>query len=152
MDRNALKGAVLRAAAARLEVTANELRARIEELKAVTIGDENAESASQTEHTRGGDLELMSSLGKQLEHVMQDAERLASVSPDELMDTVQFGAVVHTDQRDLLIGVSLEEFEALGRSYLGVTPKAPLVQALLGLRKGEVARVNGLDYAIQELC
>ena len=147
-----MKGAVLRAAAARLHVTANELRSRIEELKAVTIGDENAESTSQTEHTHGGDVGLMNSLGKQLERVLPDAERPAGVPADELPDSVQFGAVVRTDQRDLLVGVSLEEFEAAGRSFLGVTPKAPLVHALLGVRKGEVALVNGVECAIQEVC
>lgn len=152
MERRVLKKAVLQAARARLEVLANDLRARIEDLKAVTIGDENAESASQTEHTHGGDVDLMSSLGAQLEHVLLDAERLARIAPEELLDTVQFGAVVRTDQRDLLIGVSLEEFEADGRHYLGVTAKAPLVQALLGLRAGESAHVNGWKCTVQEVC
>lgn len=112
MDRIATKRAVLLAARQRLENTAAEMKARMEELKAVTIGDDNADSASQTESTHGGDVDLMNSLGAQYEHVLQDLDRLSIVSPEAVMESVQFGAVVHTDQRNLLIGFSLEEFEA----------------------------------------
>ncbi|MBK9148177.1 MAG: hypothetical protein IPM12_10235 [Flavobacteriales bacterium] len=152
MDRIATKRLVLQAARARLETTAAELRSRIEELKAVTIGDDNADSASQSESTHGNDLDLMRSIGVQLEHVQQDLDRLGIVAPDACMDTVQFGAVVHTDVRNLLIGFSLEEFGAAGRQYLGVTPKAPLVQALYGRKVGESAVVNGVRYTVQEIC
>lgn len=152
MDRAATKRAVLKAARTRLENTAAELKARIEELRAVTIGDDNAESASQTESTRGGDVDLMNSLSMQLEHVLQDIDRLAIVAPDAPMDSVQFGAVVHTDHRNLLVGFSLEEFDAGGRRYLGVTPKAPLVQALYGRKVGDSAVVNGVAYTVQEIC
>lgn len=152
MDRIATKRAVLKAARTRLENTAAELKARIDELKAVTIGDDNAESASQTESTRGSDVDLMNSLGMQLEHVLQDIDRLGIVAPDALMDTVQFGAVVHTDRRNLLVGFSLEEFDAGGKRYLGVTPKAPLVQSLYGRKVGESAVVNGVAYTVQDIC
>ncbi|MFZ1692149.1 MAG: hypothetical protein WAT74_03040 [Flavobacteriales bacterium] len=152
MDRIATKRAVLLAARQRLENTAAEMKARIEELKAVTIGDDNADSASQTESTHGGDVDLMNSLGAQYEHVLQDLDRLSIVSPEAIMESVQFGAVVHTDQRNLLIGFSLEEFEADGKRYLGVTPKAPLVQALYGRKAGERALVNGIAYTVLEIC
>lgn len=152
MDRIATKKAVLKAARARMENTAAELKARIQELRAVTIGDDNAETASQTESTRGGDVDLMNSLSAQLEHVLLDLDRLSIVAPEAPMDSVQFGAVVHTSARNLLIGFSLEEFDAGGRRYLGVTPKAPLVQALYGRRAGESATVNGQEYLVQEIC
>lgn len=135
-----------------MEDTVVELRTRIDELKAVTIGDDNADSASQTESRRGGDLDLMNSLGAQLEHVLQDLDRLSIIAPDSPMDTVQFGAVVHTSARNLLIGFSLEEFDAGGKRYLGVTPKAPLVQALYGRKEGDHAVVNGVDYVVQGIC
>ncbi len=152
MDRIATKKAVLKAARARMENTAAEIKARIQELRAVTIGDDNAETASQTESTRGGDVDLMNSLAAQLEHVLLDLDRLSIVAPEAPMDSVQFGAVVHTSVRNLLIGFSLEEFDAGGRRYLGVTPKAPLVQALYGRKAGELVSVNGQEYRVQEIC
>ncbi len=152
MDRIATKRAVLKAARTRMNDTAAELRARIEELRSVTLGDDNAESASQTESRRGGDLDLLNSTGTQLEHLLLDIERLESIDPEATMSSVQFGAVVHTNERNLLIGFSLEEFDALGRRYLGVTPKAPLVQALYGRKEGEEVAVNGLAYVLLEIC
>src|SRR5688572_10370565 len=118
MDPIALKRSVLEAARLRLATTADELQERITDLRAVTIGDDNAESASQTESTRGSDVELMNSLGDQHEHILQDIDRLGQIDPAVKLDTVQYGAVVHTDQRYFLIAASLEEFEAGKRKYL----------------------------------
>lgn len=145
------KRSVLKAARTHLENSAAEMRERISELKAVTIGDENAESASQTESTRGSDVELMNSLGEQLMHVQQELERMKAVEEAGPMNTVQYGAVVHTDQRNFLIATSIDEFDAGGFRYLGVTPKAPVIQALYGKKVGEQATINGVTYAITSI-
>jgi transcription elongation GreA/GreB family factor len=152
MDHTALKKSVLKAARTRLEATASELRTRIDELKAVTIGDDNAESASQTESTRGGDVELMNSLGEQYEHILKDLEQLDLIDPAVKLDVVQYCAVVHTDQRNFLIAASLEEFDAGGKRYLGVSTKAPLIQALTGKAVGDRVTFNGTTYTIQDIC
>jgi transcription elongation GreA/GreB family factor len=152
MDRSSLKRSVLKAARTCMEATASELRDRINELKAVTIGDDNAESASQTESTRGGDVELMNSLGEQLEHLENDLDQLALIEPSVKLDIVQYGAVVHTDQRNFLVATSLEEFDAGGKFYLGVSVKAPLINALIGRSVGERVTFNGLTYTVQDIC
>lgn len=152
MDHTALKRSVLKAARSKLDTTLVELRDRIAELKSVTIGDDNAESASQTESTRGGDLELMNSLSEQLDHVKHDMEQLELMDPSVKLDVVQYGAVVHTDQRNFLIAASLEEFDAGGKYYLGVSTKAPLIQALMGSSVGENVDFNGTTYTIQDIC
>ena len=152
MDRSSLKRSVLKAARTRMEATASELRDRINELKAVTIGDDNAESASQTESTRGGDVELMNSLGEQLEHLENDLDQLALIDPSVKLDIVQYGAVVHTDQRNFLVATSLEEFDAGGKFYLGVSVKAPLINALIGRSVGDRVTFNGLIYTVQDIC
>lgn len=149
MENTALKKSVLKAARTHLENTAVELRERIADLKAVTIGDENSESASQTESTRGSDVELMNSLGEQLVHVQQDLDRLSTLDAAAPMEMVQFGAVVFTDQRNFLIAASLDEFDAAGHRFLGVTPKAPVIQALYGKKVGDHAVVNGVTYTVQ---
>jgi transcription elongation GreA/GreB family factor len=151
MDHTALKRSVLKAARTRLEATAAEIKDRINDLKAVTIGDENAESASQTESTHGSDVELMNSLGEQYEVVLRDLDLLGQIDPAVKQDSVQYGAVVHTDQRNFLIAASLEEFNAGGRTYLGVSTKAPLIQALLGRKVGDRITFNGVTYGIQEV-
>ncbi|MBK9415734.1 MAG: hypothetical protein IPN62_00280 [Flavobacteriales bacterium] len=148
MEPTALKRAVLKAARTQLADIAAELKDRVADLRTVTVGDDDHETASQTESTRGGDVDLMNALSEQVEHVQQDLERIDALDPTVSCDTVQFGAVVHTDQRNFLIAASLEEFDAGGLRYLGVTPKAPVIQALLGKRVGEHATINGVAYHI----
>lgn len=148
MEPTALKRAVLKAARTQLADIAAELKDRVADLRTVTVGDDDHETASQTESTRGGDVDLMNALSEQVEHVQQDLERIDALDPTVWCDTVQFGAVVHTDQRNFLIAASLEEFDAGGLRYLGVTPKAPVIQALLGKRVGDDATINGVAYHI----
>ncbi len=152
MDHTALKRSVLKAAHTKLNDTTNELRDRIAELRSVTIGDDNAESASQTESTHGGDVELMNSLGDQLDHIQKDLEQLGMIDPTVKLDIVQYGAVVHTDRRNFLIATGLEEFDAGGKLYLGVSTKAPLIQALMGKGPGDSMEFNGITYTIQDIC
>ncbi len=152
MEHTALKRSVLEAARTRLDATAIELQERINDLRAVTIGNDDSESASQTESTRGSDVELMNSLGEQLEHIRRDLVLLTEIEPSVKLDVVQYGAVVHTDQRNFLIAASLEEFKAGAKQYLGVSTKAPLIQALMGREVGETVSFNGVDYTIQDIC
>ncbi|MCB0764922.1 MAG: hypothetical protein KDB84_09465, partial [Flavobacteriales bacterium] len=134
-----------------LRSNAQEIKERIDDLKAVTIGDENADSASQTESTRGSDVELMRSLGEQYEHVLQDIDRLQDIDPSVRMQVVQYGAVVITRDRHLLVAASIEEFEADGAHFLGVSTRAPLVQALSGSKVGDEMEFQGKEIAIVEI-
>ena len=151
MSTTALKKSVLEAARARLEANAEKLRERINDLQAVTIGDDNAESASQTESTHGSDVELMNSLSEQLEHLKQDIDRLEAIDPSQKLETVQYGTVVRTDKKDLLVAASIEEFNAGEQRYLGVTPKAPLIQTMLGKKAGDTVHSNNMTYKILEV-
>lgn len=151
MEPTELKRSVLDAARKKLEETAADLQERIKDLRSVTVGDDNAESASQTESTRGSDVELMNSMGEQLEHVEADMARLADINPAVRLDVVQYGAVVHTGKHHFLIATSIEEFDVKGTHYLGVSTKAPLIQALTGLKKGEEADFQDKTYTIKEI-
>lgn len=128
-----------------------ELKERIGDLQAVTIGDDNAESASQTESTHGSDVELMNSLSEQIMAFQQDMDRLDGIDAAGTMDSIQYGALVHTDKRNFLIATSVEEFEVNGRPYLGVTSKAPLIQKLMGHKAGDEVEFNGVKYKIKEV-
>jgi transcription elongation GreA/GreB family factor len=149
MEPSILKRAVLKAARTHLENLAAELKERVADLRAVTMGGDDAESASQTESTRGSDVDLMNALEVQLAQVGQDLDRLVRLDPASQVTSVQFGAVVHTDQRNFLIAVSMDEFDAVGRRYLGVTLQAPVIQALLGRSVGDRVMVNGVTYTVE---
>lgn len=151
MERTTTKALVLRAAIEHLRGLGTELRERIDELKAVTIGDDNAESASQTESLHGSDVDVMNGLAQQIEQVQRDIALLEGIDPAERHQAVRFGSLVRTDQRDLLVSTGIEQFEAGGRSYLGLSPRAPLFQVLNGKRKGDRVEFNHVTYRIEEV-
>ncbi len=151
MNDPALKSGVLAAARARMEETVKELRERISDLQAVTIGDDNAESASQTESTHGSDVELLNSLSEQITMLQHDLDRLSEIDTSVPMEKVQYGAVVHTDKRNFLIAASVEEFQVNGQPYLGVTPKAPMIGKMMGKQAGEELEFNGITYQIKKV-
>ena len=151
MERTGIKAQVLRAAIGRLRDMEQELRERVNELKAVTIGDDNAESASQTESTHGSDVEVMNGLGEQIAHVLQDIALLESIDPAERHDSVRFGSLVRTDRRDFLISTGIEEFKVDGGGYLGLSPRAPLFQKLSGSKAGDAVEFNGVRYIVKEV-
>ncbi len=83
-----------------------------------------------------------------LDH-LAELERVQAMDPAQHATVVGAGAVVHTDQRNFFVGASLDEFDAMGRRYLGVTPMAPVIHALLGRKVGEQATVGGVTYTIE---
>lgn len=151
MERTGIKAQVLRAAIERLRGMEQELRERVTELKSVTIGDENAESASQTESTHGSDVEVMNGLSEQIANVLRDIVLLEGIDPSERHDAVRFGSLVRTDKRDLLVATGIEEFKAGGGSYLGLSPRAPLFQKLSGAKAGDTIEFNGVTYTVKEV-
>lgn len=151
MERTNTKALVVRAAIDHLREMERELRERITELRSVTIGDDNAESASQTESLHGSDIDVMNSLGEQIEHILRDIVLLEGIDPAERHESVRFGSLVRTDQRDLLVSTGIEEFKAGGRSYLGLSPRAPLFQKLNGARKGDTVQFNNVTYKVEEV-
>lgn len=85
-----------------------------------------------------------------LESLMEPA-RLSQLNPAAHSTVVHYGAVEHTSARNFLIAVSLDEFDAMGRRYLGVTLQAPVIQALLGRSVGERVIVNGVTYTVEAI-
>jgi hypothetical protein len=151
MEPTILKRSVLKAARTQLESLAANLKERVSDLRSVTMAGDDAESASQTESVRGSDVDLLNAMEEQLFQVERDMVRLSQLNPSAHSTAVQYGAVVHTSARNFLIAVSLDEFDAMGRRYLGVTPQAPVIQALLGRSVGERVSVNGVTYTVEAI-
>lgn len=151
MEHSTVKRAVLKTAISRLELTANELREQIKEIRNVASGNDDSDSASQRESTKGGDLELMESLSEQLLITQKDLEQLQRIDPTVKLQVVQYGAVVHTNVRNFLIGASLDQFDSAGKPYLGVSIRAPLIQELSAMTVGERLSFNGIDYIIEDI-
>ena len=124
---------------------------RINDLRSATIMDELHETASQSEMTRVADIELLDRFGDHLDRLESQLSGLQRFDPHAQMDTIDLGAVVSTDHRNFIIGPSIEEFQADGRTFQGLTAEAPLFAALRGKRKGDRVLFGGTTYNVLDV-
>jgi hypothetical protein len=64
---------------------------------------------------------------------------------------VMNGSVVVTNVRNFFVGASIPSFEVLGVSYVGISPEAPIYQALHTKAVGDVVDFRGTHYEIKEV-
>jgi len=65
---------------------------------------------------------------------------------------VEPGAVVRFGERYIVIGVSTAEFRCDDRTFVGVSPAAPIYSALEGKRQGEDGEFRGRTLHVHEVC
>ena len=146
-----IKHHVFREAERELTSMIDSHKDRINDLRSATIMDELHETASQSEMTRVADIELLDRFGDQLERLENQLLGLQRMDAHAQMDAIDVGAVVSTDHRNFIIGPSIEEFEADGRTFQGLTPEAPLFAALRGKRKGDHVLFGVITYNVLDV-
>jgi len=62
---------------------------------------------------------------------------------------VEEGAIVRLNDRYFVISVSTARFECDGESFMGISPQAPIYQAMQGKRAGEKFTYGDRQYDIQ---
>lgn len=130
----------------------NDFTERINDLKAVTVDNDNAESASQSEARRDSDIELMDTLADQLDFSTRELETIEGMEMNgSTHDQVTFGSVVHTDKKNFFVGVSIDDYEVEGTEYFGISPRAPLYGVLEGSKAGDQVSFNGVNYKIEKV-
>ena len=146
-----IKHHVFREAERELNSMIDSHKDRINDLRSATIMDELHETASQSEHSRVADVELLDRFGDQLERLESQLLGLQRLDPHAQMDVIDVGAVVSTDHRNFIIGPSIEEFQVDGRTFQGLTPEAPLFAALRGKQKGDHVVFSGTAYNVLDV-
>lgn len=66
-------------------------------------------------------------------------------------DTVEPGAVVRFGERFLVVGVSTAEFECQGKKFIGISPAAPIYEALEGKGQGDDCEFRGKTLHLHEV-
>jgi transcription elongation GreA/GreB family factor len=64
---------------------------------------------------------------------------------------VQTGALVAAGDKYIFIAISLGIIEVSGNTVLIISPNAPMAQALLGAKVGELVRFNQQDFKILQI-
>ena len=76
---------------------------------------------------------------------------LHGLNTDTALDTVEVGALVITNQVNLLICAAIEPMTVDGVRYSGISAEAPVGQALLGKKVGDSVEVNGRSFKIEAI-
>ena len=64
---------------------------------------------------------------------------------------VEPGAIVTVDGKHFVIGVSMDHFTVDGVDLMGLSPAAPIYQAIEGLGKAETATFDGRDLKVENV-
>lgn len=86
-----------------------------------------------------------------VESLAADVDTLKAMNYSQPFSEVKLGAVIETDQGNFLVAVPANEFEALGKSYKGISTLSPLFKALEGKGEGDSAEVEGTTFRIKKI-
>lgn len=122
---------------------------RIDELKADTF-KRNA-SASQTEDRRGGKVDILNALGKELSFAQKELTYLDQFDITAENTTVSPGAIVMTDQLNFFIAISTDKIEIDGTTIVGISANAPIYSSMKNLHKNNFFTFNERTYHIEDI-
>lgn len=87
----------------------------------------------------------------QIQQAKAQLQLLRSIDPERQYDQVQFGAQVITPLGYYFISTSLGAIRAGSQQVFLVSAKAPVAQAMLGKKKGEMFEMNGRSFIIDQV-
>lgn len=74
---------------------------------------------------------------RQLEQALDELSMLNKVRPDHAEETAGFGAVVVTEAQTIFVCISLGTIKVDGKTFVAMSPNAPLFKAIAGKKAGE---------------
>jgi hypothetical protein len=153
IEKSELKRKMLAACIAKQQSLINDFRERIKSLTE-TEGLGNEEYYDDRELSiQSSRVSEINTLNQLLEFANQEMELLENlrIPHDVIHDRAVVGAVVATDNKTFYISASIESFTVDGRSYLGISARSPLFQAMSGKRKGDSFSFKEKHYRINDI-
>lgn len=143
MDKTALKTRLLELTRADYEAAREKYETLVAEAR--VTGDEPLERDQQSRAESNGELAAA------WDEAMHDDEaRLQRLNEIDFgtKSEVELGAAVELDGRVLVVCVATPEFELEGKTVMGISPAAPIFQAMQGLGAGDSFDFNGTSHDI----
>ena len=88
---------------------------------------------------------------KQLDKAKIVFNTLHKIPLEKEINTVEFGAIVITNNQNLFISAGLGKIEIDGKEFYAVSAQVPIFEALRGKQKGEEVVFNGTSLLIKEV-
>ena len=151
MEKKTSKKQIWEASIKAQQTIIDDLRGRVEELKATgqQYASEQRDSGAQS---MSEDTEEQAALmSEQLAMVEEEMEKLLRIDASQIHDIVHLGSVVVTEQQRFLVSVSVERFKVDGVEYFGVSTKSAIYKAMEGKKVGDTIEVNNRSFKIIDL-
>lgn len=87
----------------------------------------------------------------QLEKANTVLNTLNKIPVDRKVEQVEFGALVTTSKQKIFVSAGLGKLELDGETWFAISPNVPIYKALVGKKKGETVKFNGMDITINSI-
>jgi transcription elongation GreA/GreB family factor len=123
------------------------------------LADLKEAGANETKSTAGDKHETalamvqieQANVRKQLHEVQEQKAILLKINPAIAAPVVVPGSLVKTNNGYLFMSTALGKATIDGNVVISLSPQSPLGKNLVGLRVGETAIVNTIEYVVQEI-
>jgi transcription elongation GreA/GreB family factor len=89
---------------------------------------------------------------EQLDRVQNLIANLKRMQADTTDHTeVKFGTVIETDQINFLVGAPMRRFTVEDKTFVGLSPEAPLGREMEGRKQGETVSYQGNKFVIEAI-
>jgi len=85
----------------------------------------------------------------QLQEALIKKSALEKINPNASAQIIVNGSLIKTNRGYLWMSIALGKAEIENISVIALSPQSPLGQKLMGLRKGEIAAINKIEYIIE---
>ncbi|MDX1446176.1 3-oxoacyl-ACP synthase [Lishizhenia sp.] len=136
-----------------LETVEEQLKSALERMdEALEAVQSETKSTAGDKHETGRAMAQLEQekAGKIIQATKQNKNRVQSL-PLEKMETVSLGAVVETNKGAFYISLAMGKVVLEGKTYFAVSPTAPIVQAMLGMKVGDEFVFNGMKQNIEKI-
>lgn len=87
----------------------------------------------------------------QLQEVLAQKTALEKIDPAISATMIVNGSLVKTNRGYLFMSIAAGKITIDGISVISLSPQSPLGQKLMGLKVGEVAGINNIEYVVESL-
>lgn len=88
---------------------------------------------------------------RQLKEAQEQLALFEKIDPLNLSSHITKGSLVKTDKGFLFISIALQKIKLDGFTIIGISPQSPLGKKITGLKAGDTAEINGINYLIEDI-
>lgn len=137
-----------------LELISDRIR-----LLRTTLADLKESSSNETKSTAGDKHETalamlqieQKNVSQQLKEVLDQKILFGQINPALSKPEAGIGSLLKTNKGYLFLSLALGKTNVDGSVIMAISPRSPLGQKLIGLKGGDTAEINGIQYIIERI-